>query len=91
MVNINIIELLVWLVIGAVAGATVSYITGRQRGLVRNTILGLVGALVGGFLFQALNVSIFPSLQATISFDDFIAAVVGALIVLGVLILLRRI
>lgn len=88
---INIIELLVWLVIGAVAGATVSYLTGRQRGLVRNTILGLVGAFVGGFLFQALNISIVPNLQATISLDDFIAAVVGALLVLGLLIVLRRI
>jgi uncharacterized membrane protein YeaQ/YmgE (transglycosylase-associated protein family) len=87
---INVIELIVWLVIGALAGATVSFITNRQRGLVKNMILGLVGALVGGFIFQALNVSIFPGLSATISLDDFIAAVVGALIVLGTLILLRR-
>lgn len=90
MVSFNIIELVVWLVLGALAGATVSAITGKHRSFLRNMLLGLVGALVGGFLFQALNISIFPSLQATISLDDFIAAVLGALLVLGVLILMRR-
>jgi uncharacterized membrane protein YeaQ/YmgE (transglycosylase-associated protein family) len=91
MIQINIVQLIVWLILGALAGATVSFITNRQRSLIRNMILGLVGALVGGFLFQALNISIAPGLAASISFDDFVAAVVGALIVLGALILFRRI
>jgi uncharacterized membrane protein YeaQ/YmgE (transglycosylase-associated protein family) len=91
MLQINIVQLIVWLILGALAGATVSFITNRQRGLMRNMLLGLVGALVGGFLFQVLNITIAPGLQASISFDDFVAAVVGALVVLGLLVLLKRI
>jgi uncharacterized membrane protein YeaQ/YmgE (transglycosylase-associated protein family) len=86
----NFVQLIVWLVLGALAGATVSFITRRHRSLLRNMGLGLVGALVGGFLFQALRISIAPNLSATISVDDFIAAVVGAFLVLGFLILIRR-
>jgi uncharacterized membrane protein YeaQ/YmgE (transglycosylase-associated protein family) len=91
MLQINIVQLIVWLILGALAGATVSFITNRQRSLMRNMLLGLVGALVGGFLFQILNITIAPGLQASISFDDFVAAVVGALVVLGLLVLLKRI
>jgi uncharacterized membrane protein YeaQ/YmgE (transglycosylase-associated protein family) len=90
MIQFNIVQLIVWLILGALAGATVSFITGRHRSLLRNMVLGLVGALVGGFLFQALRISIAPSLSANISVDDFIAAVVGAFLVLGFLILIRR-
>lgn len=97
MVTVNVAQVLVWLLLGALAGATVSMIMGRRRSLVMNIILGLVGAVVGGFLFSALGIRVAPGLLgltvmgATATFDDFLAAVVGALLVIGALSLFRRI
>jgi uncharacterized membrane protein YeaQ/YmgE (transglycosylase-associated protein family) len=94
---VNIAQIIIWVILGALAGATVSMLMGRRRSMLMNIILGMVGAVVGGFIFRALNITIAPNLLgftiagASANFDDFLAAVVGALLVLGALILLRRI
>jgi uncharacterized membrane protein YeaQ/YmgE (transglycosylase-associated protein family) len=94
--SVNIAQIIVWLILGAIAGATVSLILNRRRTLLMNIVLGLVGAVVGGFLFRALGITVAPGLLAftiggaTATFDDFLAAVVGALLVLGILYVLRR-
>ncbi|MDQ7026183.1 MAG: GlsB/YeaQ/YmgE family stress response membrane protein [Anaerolineae bacterium] len=82
--------IVVWLIIGALGG----YIAGilirdRKRGfgLVGNIVIGLIGALIGGFLFEVFNISI---TSATIPIDAVIAAVVGSLILVALLALIRR-
>lgn len=50
-------SLLIFLAIGLVAGFLASFIVGGG-GMVRYLITGVVGAFVGGFLFQALGISI---------------------------------
>ena len=90
MVTIDLVSLLVWLVIGALGGYIAGIIIRDRRrgfGVIGNIIIGLIGALIGGFLFQALGISI---TSATIPIDAVIAAVVGSLILIFVLSLIRR-
>jgi uncharacterized membrane protein YeaQ/YmgE (transglycosylase-associated protein family) len=69
-----------WIVLGAVAGWLASLInkTNQSQGWIGNIVLGIVGALVGGFLWNLIadedNVIGF-------SIGSLIIAVIGALIV----------
>jgi uncharacterized membrane protein YeaQ/YmgE (transglycosylase-associated protein family) len=46
--------ILSWIILGAVAGWLASIVTGRnaQMGCIANIVAGVVGALVGGFIFS---------------------------------------
>lgn len=70
-----------WIVLGLIAGALAKLILpGKQGGgWIITIILGIVGALLGGFIGQAL----IPGLDITgINFQSILTAVVGAIIVL---------
>lgn len=88
----SIDQLIVWVIIGLLGGSLAGLIANRQRagfGLLRNLGLGLVGALIGGFLFRMLN--LWPELAlVAISLRDVVAAVAGSFIVLAVLWLWQR-
>jgi len=43
-----------WIVIGIVAGWLAEKVMGRSHGLVTNLIVGIVGALIGGFIAENL-------------------------------------
>ena len=49
-------NILVWIILGALAGWIASMIMGRnaQMGALANIVVGIVGALIGGFLMNAL-------------------------------------
>ena len=85
-------QLVVWLVVGVLAGSLVSLVlTGSREGLGRWTGLGigLIGALIGGALFRFFN--IWPGLESlSISLRDVVAAFIGALIFLGILWLVKK-
>ena len=78
--------IIVWLVIGAIAGWLAGQImTGGGLGLVGNIVVGIVGAIVAGWLFPYLGFTIGgPFIGAIIN------ALIGAIIVLFVLGLLKR-
>ena len=79
--------LLIWLIVGAIAGWLAGLIVkGYGFGLVGNVILGIVGALLGGWLFAQLNIVIMPGIIGTI-----IAATVGAIVLLLLVRVLRRV
>ncbi len=50
-------SILVFLVIGLIAGWLASLVVGGG-GLLRNLIVGVIGAFVGGYLFSALNIKL---------------------------------
>ena len=78
--------IIVWLVIGAVAGWLAGQImTGGGLGLVGNIIVGIVGAVVAGWLFPTLGFAVGGPFVGAI-----INALIGAIIVLFVLGLLKR-
>ena len=78
--------IIVWLVIGAIAGWLAGQImTGGGLGLVGNIIVGIVGAVVAGWLFPTLGFAVGGPFVGAI-----INALIGAIIVLFVLGLLKR-
>ena len=73
--------LLVWLVVGLVAGWLASAVVGGGYGVVGDIVVGIVGAFIGGAVFNALDIgSPFGGLGGTI-----FVAFVGACILLGLL------
>jgi len=74
-------SILAWLVVGIIAGFIASKIVNRTGGnLILDLVLGVVGAMVGGFLFNQ-----FGAHGATgINLYSILVAVVGAVIVLAI-------
>jgi uncharacterized membrane protein YeaQ/YmgE (transglycosylase-associated protein family) len=66
-----------WIIIGLVAGWIAAKLTNAPHGLIRNLIVGLIGALVGGFLFEKLNVAVVPDF-----WGNLITATIGAVVFL---------
>ena len=72
--------IIIWLVIGAIAGWLAGQITkGRSYGLVNDLIVGVVGAFLGGILFSLLGLS------ASNLIGSLITATVGAIVFLYLL------
>jgi len=76
---------LAWIVIGLIAGWLAAKITDAPRGLLRNLIVGLVGSLVGGFLFGKLGLHVVPDF-----WGELITATIGAVMLLFLLQAIRR-
>lgn len=79
-------QLIVWIVVGLLGGSLAGLIIKWDRqgfGTVRNLVVGLVGALVGGWLFRLFD--LLPNLdKLSISLRDIMSALAGSLIVLVV-------
>lgn len=69
--------ILAWILIGLVAGWLAARITDAPGGLIRNLIVGLIGSLVGGFLFAKLGLHVMPDFRG-----ELITAVIGAVVFL---------
>ena len=79
-------NVLLWIVIGLIAGWLASAVVGGGYGLVGDIIVGIVGAFLGSLVFEKLGVSSpFSGLPGTI-----FVAFVGAVLLLLVLRLTRR-
>ena len=84
-------NLIIWLVVGGVIGWVASLImkTDAQQGMILNIVVGVVGALIGGWLLS-------PMVGAgTVNQGDFspmglLVSLVGAVVLLLVVNLVRR-
>ena len=74
-------DIIVAVVIGAIAGWLAGIIMHSKGGLLRNIIVGILGGFVGSFLFGLLNISISLSL-GPISLGTIIVSAIGACIVI---------
>jgi uncharacterized membrane protein YeaQ/YmgE (transglycosylase-associated protein family) len=80
------INVITWGIIGLVAGVLANWlIRGRTR-LGSSLIIGLIGALVGGFVFSLLGIQVGAPLNTVFSVRliDIIVAFLGAMLVLFV-------
>jgi uncharacterized membrane protein YeaQ/YmgE (transglycosylase-associated protein family) len=80
--SISIGEIIVWLIIGALAGTLAGRLvtfTKRGFGLWINMGVGMLGALVGGFLFRLFHIDLGLG-EIKITFEDLISAFVGSLL-----------
>ena len=91
-INITIGDIIVWLIVGACVGTAVGAVIKRKKegfGKWTNIGIGLVGALIGGFLFEVLKIDLGIG-HIAISFQDLIAAAVGSIIFIGILWYIKR-
>lgn len=81
-------NILLWILLGAIAGwlASVVMKTRKEQGLLMDIVVGIVGAVLGGWifgLFGAQGVSGF-------NLSSLVVAFVGAVVLLAILRALRR-
>ena len=76
--NMDAQQLIIWAIIGIVAGWLASIVVGGGGGLLRYLITGLIGAFVGGFVFQWRAGS---RTSATSWLEQIVIAAIGAIIV----------
>jgi uncharacterized membrane protein YeaQ/YmgE (transglycosylase-associated protein family) len=82
-----IMSILAWVVLGLISGFIGSkLINKRGEGLILDIVLGIVGAVVGGWLFQFFGASGVTGLNIY----SLVVAVVGAVLVLVIFHALRR-
>ena len=85
-------KIIVWLIIGMLAGTLAGrLVTFSKEGLGRwmHLAIGMVGAVVGGLLFELFGVD-FRLGELKITFEDLISAFVGSLLCILALWLFRR-
>ena len=74
-------SIIAWLVLGAIAGFIASkIIESSGQGLLLDIVLGIIGAVVGGFVFSLLGAAPVTGLNLYSMF----VAIVGAIIVLAI-------
>jgi len=72
-------SIIAWIVLGLVAGFIASKIVNKEgEGLFLDIVLGIVGAMVGGFIFTALGASGVTGFNLY----SLVVAVIGAIVVL---------
>ena len=81
--------LLTWIVVGAIAGWLAGqFMKGSGFGLIGDIVIGVIGALVGGWL--AVNLLHMPDPISGINLTTIIVAFVGAVVLLFVVRLFRH-
>jgi uncharacterized membrane protein YeaQ/YmgE (transglycosylase-associated protein family) len=82
--------ILVWLIVGGVVGWLASIVmrTDAQQGILLNVIVGIVGALLAGFIVSPLLG--IGTINEGISVATFLVSLVGAIILLAIVNLFRR-
>lgn len=78
--------LLSWIIVGGLAGILAKWIMGGDMGCLLTIVLGVVGALIGGFLMSLLG---YGGVNG-VNIWSVVVATLGAVVLLGVARLLRR-
>lgn len=85
--EVTLVELVVWVIIGALAGSLAGLVVTRTKqgfGRYVNLGIGLAGALIGGFLFDLLRIDLGLA-NISVSLQDVVSAFVGSLLFLAAL------
>lgn len=84
-------DLIVWLVVGGIVGWLASMLMGTnaQQGIILNVVVGIVGAVLGGWFISPL-VGVSTINQGNLSLPSLVVSFVGAAILLGIVSLFRR-
>lgn len=79
-------SILLWIVFGAIAGWIASMITNTSNGLLMDIVVGIIGAIVGGWLMTSLGST------GTTGFNlwSLLVAILGAVVLLVVVKAVRR-
>jgi len=85
------INFLLWLLFGALVGWLASIVmrTNAQQGALLNIVVGIVGAFIGGVIFNLLGIGGSSLINNDFSLGGLLVAFVGAIILLGIANLVR--
>ncbi len=78
--------ILLWIVFGAIAGWIASLITKSDTGLLLDIVVGIIGAIIGGWIMNALGST------GTTGFNlwSLLVAILGAVVLLVIVKAVRR-
>ena len=84
-------NLIIWLVVGGLIGWVASLImkTDAQQGIILNVVVGIIGALLGGWLLSPM-VGAGTVNQGDFSLMGLLVSLAGAVVLLFIVNLLRR-
>jgi len=79
--------LIVWIIVGGVIGWLASIVmrTDAQQGILLNIVVGIVGAFLAGLFINGGSIN-----NAGIDARSLIASFIGAVVLLGIINLIRR-
>jgi uncharacterized membrane protein YeaQ/YmgE (transglycosylase-associated protein family) len=82
----TLMNIIIWLIVGGICGWLASLImrTDAQQGIILNIVVGIVGAVIAGLLFGV-------NMNQGISIESFLYALIGAVILLAIVNLIRRV
>lgn len=83
-------DIIMWLVVGALAGWIASMImkTNAQMGAIANIVVGIIGALLGGWIARTfLNIDVDPN---GFSIGSLLVAIGGAVLLIAILKVVMR-
>jgi uncharacterized membrane protein YeaQ/YmgE (transglycosylase-associated protein family) len=75
------VGIIAWIVLGAIAGFIANQIMGTREGLIMMVLLGIVGAVVGGFIAGTL---LHVADVTGLNLSSLIVAIFGAIVVIFV-------
>ncbi|MDA3839643.1 MAG: GlsB/YeaQ/YmgE family stress response membrane protein [Patescibacteria group bacterium] len=78
--------ILIWIILGAIVGWVASIIMGTNEGLLLNIVIGVVGAVVGGWVMGFFGYSGVSGFNLY----SFLVALLGAVILIAIVIALRK-
>jgi uncharacterized membrane protein YeaQ/YmgE (transglycosylase-associated protein family) len=86
------INFILWLVFGALVGWLASLVmrTDAQQGALLNIVVGIVGAFIGGLVFNFLGLGGANINSSDFSLGALLVSFVGAVVLLGIVNLTRR-
>lgn len=79
-------SILLWIILGAIAGWVASMITNTNNGLLMDIVVGIIGAVIGGWIMNSLGSA------GTTGFNlwSLIVAILGAVVLLVIVKAVRR-
>jgi uncharacterized membrane protein YeaQ/YmgE (transglycosylase-associated protein family) len=85
-----VMSILAWIVLGAIAGYLAGFLVRGDEGLgvIGHVLLGIVGALIGGFLAGALLGT--NPIDGALDISSIVTATVGAILTVWVVNMFRR-
>jgi uncharacterized membrane protein YeaQ/YmgE (transglycosylase-associated protein family) len=83
----TLMGIIVWLIVGGICGWLASLLmrTDAQQGIILPSVVGIVGAVIAGFIFGGG-----ASLNNGITIETFLYSLLGAVVLLAIVNLVRR-
>jgi uncharacterized membrane protein YeaQ/YmgE (transglycosylase-associated protein family) len=79
-------SILLWIVFGALAGWIASLVMRTRQGLLLDIVVGIIGAVIGGFIFRAFGATGVSGFNVY----SLLVAILGAIVLLWIVKAARR-